>query len=364
MNNCVSSVYIHIPFCRKICSYCDFCKFYYNAQMVNNYLQALQKEIAQNYKHEQIKTLYIGGGTPSCLDTKELQQLLDMLTIFPLQQDYEYTIECNIDDINENFLKLIRQYPINRLSIGVQSFNPQKGLILNRYANYDDVYQKIQLCHAYGFHNINIDLIYAVPGETIAILKQDLALILQLPITHISTYSLMIMKNTILYNQNYEPIDEILDAQMYELITDTLTQKGYIHYEVSNFAQKGYESKHNLQYWHNCEYYGFGLGASGYLNNIRYTNTRSFNDYIQGKYLFEEEKLTLQDEMEYEIILGLRKLKGINVALFQEKFQQDIFTVYKLEPLLAQKQLIYQNGYLYINPQYLYIMNEILLAII
>ncbi len=364
MNKKVNSVYIHIPFCRKICSYCDFCKFYYNEKMVNNYLEALSKEISQNYEHEQIKTLYIGGGTPSCLNMKELKKLLDILTIFPLEKDYEYTIECNIDDIKEDFLKLISQYKINRLSIGVQSFNKQKGSILKRYASYDDVYQKINLCHDYGLHNINIDLIYAVPGETIAILKQDLNLILKLPITHISTYSLMIMKNTILYNQNYQPIDEMLDAQMYELIIKTLAQKGYIHYEVSNFAKKGYESKHNLQYWNNNHYYGFGLGSSGYLKNIRYTNTRSFNDYLLGKYRLEEEKLTLKEEMEYEVILGLRKLKGINVSLFKEKFHQNLFDVYNLEPLLAKKQLIYDNGYLFINPQYLYIMNEILLAII
>ena len=356
------SVYIHIPFCKTICSYCDFCKFYYNEKWVDLYLKTLEKEINQNYQNDLIETIYIGGGTPSSLNTKELIILFNIIKIFKLANDYEITIECNLNDINEEFIKLITSNKINRISIGIESFNKDNLKLLNREASYKKAKKIIKLCHKYNLNNINIDLIYAIPNESIKVLKKDLKLVKKLNVPHISTYSLILEKHTMLAYQNIQNIDEDIDFQMYQLITKKL--KKYNHYEISNFAKKGYKSKHNLTYWYNEQYYGFGLCASGYIDNVRYTNTRNLSSYIKGNYLLEKEVLSKKDIMNYEIILGMRLLKGININNFNQKYQTDIFKEYNLSTLINNKDLIVKKGNIFINPEKLYIMNEILIKLV
>ena len=192
------SVYVHIPFCRTICTYCDFCKLNYNPDFVLTYLIALEKEIKENFNHEEINTLYIGGGTPSTLTIPELKKLFNIMQVFKLSDDYEYTFECNISDIRVELLELLKENRVNRISIGVESFNKKNLKFLGREANFKETKDKINLCKKMGFDNINVDLMYAINNESIYTLKSDIRKILKLKVPHISTYSLMIEKNTLL----------------------------------------------------------------------------------------------------------------------------------------------------------------------
>ena len=273
-------VYIHIPFCKNICSYCDFCKVLYNKKWVVEYLKKLKEEIKERYMGETIKTMYIGGGNPSTLSLKEIEYLLALTSLFNLSELQEFTFECNVEDINKELLELLKKYKVNRLSIGIESFDKNKLAIMKRNADYNDVKEKISLIRSLGFDNINLDLIYALPNEKMSVLKKDLKLLVSLNPEHISTYSLMIEDNTFLKYQKSNNIDEELDASMYEYICKKMPKKGYIHYEVSNFSKPGYESKHNLVYWNNKEYYGFGCGASGYISGVRYDNTKNLTKYF------------------------------------------------------------------------------------
>ena len=358
------SVYIHIPFCKSICSYCDFCKFYYHKKWVNDYLTILEKEIKDRYLDEKVKTIYIGGGTPSALDANELTFLFKTLQIFNLEDNYEFTFECNLNDITEDLVKFLKQNGVNRISIGIESFNEYNLKFLNRKADFKDALNKINICKKNGIDNINVDLIYALPNEKISTLKKDLKLIKKLNVKHISTYSLMIEKHTLLSYQNIKPINEESDYKMYHLICKILKRYGFKHYEVSNFAKEGYESQHNLVYWNNDEYYGFGLGASGYIDGIRYNNTRNLTEYLKGNYVLDEEILSMQDKMNYEIMLGLRKIEGINVKQFYEKYHVNIQNKYEIEKFIRSKDLIYKKGNIFINPDKLYVMNEILVKLV
>ena len=356
------SVYIHIPFCKNICSYCDFCKFIYNEKWVGAYLTGLNNEIKDRYMDDPIKTIYIGGGTPSALSIDELKRLFKIISVFNTNDLEEFTFECNLSDINEGLLEILKNYKVNRLSIGIQSFNKKNLEFMERNADFKDALKKVDLCHQYGFNNINLDLMYAIPGETLKDLKKDLNLFLKLNPTHISTYSLILEDHTKLSSKNVSYIEEELDYEMFKLISKKLNSAN--HYEISNFSIPGYESKHNLVYWNNEEYYGFGLGASGYIDDIRYQNTKNLKEYLLGNYVLEKEILGLKEKMDYEIMLGLRKLKGINILEFRNKYNKDIEEVYNLKPLLKSRDLIKKKGYIFINPQKIYIMNEILIKII
>lgn len=360
----LDTVYIHIPFCHNICSYCDFCKFNYEKSWVMKYLVSLEKEIAERYMDEEIKKLYIGGGTPSVLDKKELEFLFLIIKKIKLAKEYEFTFECNLEDINEELIDILLKGGVNRISVGIESFNESKLKFLERKASFSDARRKINLLKQKGLTNINIDFMYAIPGESVNILKKDLRLFVKLDVTHISTYSLIIEPNTKLSARHITEISEDLDADMYDYICKYLAKKGYKHYEISNFAKEGYESKHNLTYWNNEEYYGFGLGASGYTFDVRYTNTRSLTQYNSGKYVLTEEILSQKDKMDYEIILGLRKLEGINLKTFYEKYHINMQNKYPIEKLIENNDLIYKDGNIFINPDKLYIMNEILLKLV
>jgi oxygen-independent coproporphyrinogen III oxidase len=360
----MEAVYIHIPFCKSICSYCDFCKVLYNETWVNNYLDALKKEITERYNGETIKTLYIGGGTPSSLSSSALIKLFDLLKIIKLNADYEFTYECNINDLTSDFLNYLKLNGVNRLSIGIESFNKNKLAFMKRDTDFKDAQAKIKLCRQIGFNNLNLDLIYGLPHETIHTLKKDVLALIKLHPEHISTYSLIIEDNTLIGINKMLPIDEDTDYEMYYTICNMLKHHGYTHYEVSNFCLLGFASLHNTNYWLNQEYYGFGLGASGYIGNIRYENTRSLTKYLNGTYLFKENLLSKEEDMDNFVMLGFRLLKGINLQTFYNRFQINFQEHYDIQKLLNEKHLIYDDGYLKINPKEIYIMNEILIKII
>lgn len=358
------SVYIHIPFCQTICTYCDFCKFYYRKDWVDQYLKQLQNEMELYYKKEPVKTLYIGGGTPSSLSLKELETLFQILDMLDLTQCTEFTFECNIENITKEKAEFLFMHKVNRISIGVETFHNHHLKFLNRSHDKQEVKEKIEMLKKIGFSNINVDLIYALPNETIEEVKEDLALLFSLEVPHISTYSLMIEPHTILKIKNQEPIDEDLDFEMYETIRGQAREHGFIHYETSNFAKKGFESKHNLVYWENEEYYGFGIGASGYINSIRYQNTRNWNQYVKGNYRLEEHQLEKNEIIENELILGLRKINGISLKQFYQKYHKNIKDYPIIKQLLKEGKLEENDGNIKIVESYIYISNQILCQII
>lgn len=360
----IKAVYIHIPFCNSICSYCDFCKVVYNSSWIKPYFARLEEEIDNAYLGETIETLYIGGGTPSALNLDELCELFKIVSKFKISKNIEFTFECNLNDLTPEKLEFLYKAGVNRLSVGIESFNEEKLKFMNRKATFKDAKEKIDLARKIGFKNINIDLMYAIPSEEDRDLIKDLRLFLKLNPEHISTYSLMIEKNTLVGLNKIKPIEEERDSKMYEITCNTLKKAGYNHYEVSNFAKVGYESKHNLTYWNNEEYYGFGCGASGFITGVRYENTKSLTEYLKGNFVSSKTLMSKIDNMENELILGFRKLKGINLENFYNKYHENMQDVFPIKPLIKSEELIYKNGMISVNPKKLYIMNEILIKLI
>lgn len=362
MNN-IKSCYIHIPFCSNICSYCDFCKFYYQDTLVEQYLDILLKEISERYRGNFLDTIYIGGGTPSVLSISQLEKLLNGLSCLQYSLETEFTIECNLLDITEEKLQLFQKYGINRLSIGIQSSHAENLQLLERNYTRKEIVSYLMLAKKY-FSNINLDLIYAIPGETIKMLREDLEFFLSLDVPHISAYSLMIEEHTKLGIQKRKPISEELDQRMYEIIHQTFTEYGYSHYEISNYAYVGYESRHNQTYWSNRQYYGFGLGASGYVGDIRYTNTKNIKKYLSGNYLKEQETISSSIDASNYAILGFRTLKGICKTEFLEKIGVDFKQYFDIDTLLKENIILETENSYYLNPNYWYISNEILVKFI
>ena len=357
----IKSAYIHIPFCDTICSYCDFCKVYYHKELILPYLSALENEIKNNYKGESLSTIYVGGGTPSSLSKEELRKLLEILSVLKKEETCEYTVECNIENITEEKIKLFSSFGVNRISIGVQTFQEKYLSFLNRKHTNEEVFEKLDMIKKY-IPNLNIDLIYAIPGETLEELDNDLEQFLSLEVPHISTYSLIIEENTVLNNKSIKPIDEELDFKMYELIEKKLNQ--YHHYEISNFSFPGYESKHNLTYWNNDEYYGFGSGSSGYVDGVRYTNTKSINHYLKEYKRVEENRISLKEKIENEFILGFRKLDGISITNFEKKYGKNPIHFKTVEYFIDKNMLEVKGDFLRISKDYIYIFNEILVSFI
>lgn len=356
-------IYIHIPFCNQICSYCDFPKLLYNKKYINTYLDSLEEEIKTRYKNELVTSIFIGGGTPTSLDYQELERLLSITNIFNKDKNIEFTIESNVESLDLNKIKLLKSYNINRVSLGVQSFNNNILKSLNRNHTKQTVLNLITNLKENNIFNISIDLIYGVNPD-LTIIKEDLNDFLKLDIPHLSYYSLIIEKHTILAINKTRYIDEEIEYQMYKYIETTLTSNGYIHYETSNYSKDNYYSKHNLNYWDNGEYYGFGLGAVSYLNNYRISNTKSLTKYLKNNFLSNRIYEDKSTRISNTLILGLRKIKGINIIKFKKKYNLDITTLYNIKDLIKEDKLILSNNHLYINPKYYYLSNEILMNLI
>lgn len=362
LNQKNKSCYIHIPFCDHICSYCDFCKMFYNSNFVDRYLLELEKEIDSLYSNEVLDTIYIGGGTPSCLSVDELEKLFRIINKLKRSKSCEYTIEGNFNSTSKEKLDLYKKYGVNRLSFGIESIDKNNLRLLDRSLDKDEVIDIINYSKSIDLDNINVDLIYAIPGEDINTLDKDIDFILSLDVKHISTYSLMIEDNTKLKINNTKYIEEDIDYSMYKHICNRLNN--YNHYEISNFSTLGYESRHNLCYWKNDNYYGFGLGASSYINNIRYTNTKSLNKYLDGKYILDKEILNKEDIIEYEIILNLRLKEGIDLLYFKDKYNIELNKLYDYNNLVKGKLLVLDNNKLYIPEDKLYVSNEIIVKLL
>ena len=361
----VKSAYIHIPFCEKICSYCDFCKMFYNEELVNKYLEELSNDISDSYNNEVLDTIYIGGGTPSSLNIKQLNKLFKILSNLKLNNNYEYTIECNFDNITHEKLDLFKKNNINRISFGLESINKNNLKVLDRTIDKDKVIDTINYCRNIGINNINVDLIYAINNESLIDLLEDIKFIKSLNITHISTYSLILEEHTKLFIEGYKYIDEDLDREMYDLICTEL--KEYDHYEISNFAKdKKYRSRHNLTYWKNNEYFGFGLSSSGYEGQVRYEKTRSINKYLNHDYIKEDgiEYLSTKDKIYYEVILNLRTKDGIDLDEFKKRYSTTLDKYYDYQELINHKHLVLENNHLFIPYDLWYISNSIIVELL
>lgn len=363
-SNSVHSMYVHIPFCDSICTYCDFCKMLYNKKMVDRYLEAMDRELSSVYKNEVLDTLYIGGGTPSSLNLLELERLFSILKRVKLSKNYEFTFEANLESLSLEKIDLLKKYGVNRVSIGVESTNRKHLITLNRTMDEKKLVSTINYLKEVGITNINVDLIYALLNETLSDLESDIDFILSLDVSHISTYSLILEENTLMYIKGVKNVDSSLDADMYKLICEKLKMNGYIHYEISNFCKEGYQSMHNLTYWMNDRYYGIGLGSSGYLEDIRYTNTRSINDYCREKFILEQTELNTNDDIFNEVMLGLRTSYGIDKKRFYNKYHKKIEDVFDIDDLILNKILISSDKNLRVSEEYFYVLNSVLVNIL
>ncbi len=323
-----TSAYVHIPFCTQICYYCDFSKVFIKNQPVDSYLEHLIEEY-DSYDIKKLRTLYIGGGTPTALSAPQLAFLLEKLTDkLDLSYLEELTIEANPGDLDEEKIAVLKDSPVNRVSLGVQTFNDRMLKQIGRSHLEKDIYENISNLKKAGFDNISIDLIYALPKQTMEDVKINVAKAIALDIPHMSLYSLILENHTVFMNRMRRgklPLPkEDLEAEMFEYIIAELEKAGFEHYEISNFSKPGFESRHNLMYWDNAEYYGIGAGASGYIDGIRYKNHGPIRHYLQaveaGNPRVQEEVLTLNEKMEEEMFLGMRKKSGVSKKRFEEKF--------------------------------------------
>ncbi len=356
-------VYIHIPFCKKICSYCDFCKMYLNDKYITEYLVALEKEIKNRYKGDIVKSIYIGGGTPSSIGYDNIVKLFDIISIFNKGSNIEITMECNPEDITPELVHLFKENGVNRVSLGVQSFDEDILKELNRSHTRDMVRNSRRALKNGGIDNINIDLIYGV-NEDINVIKRDLEEFIKLDIPHISYYSLILEKNTRMYIDKRKYINEDIEVKMYNFIREFLKLKGYNHYEISNYSRAGFESVHNRIYWENGEYYGFGLGAVSYLDWERINNTRNFSKYVKNLNIYDIIKEDLDTRMDNEIMLGLRMRRGVSRRKFRERYDRDIDEVYEIEGLVSLGVLDDNGEYVSINEDYVYVSNEVIVRVI
>ena len=317
------SLYIHIPFCEHICSYCDFPKLQYFSSFSSLYLKQLKKELDSYHIDHPLRTIYVGGGTPSALSLDELRDLLEMIDPYT-GNVIEYTFEANPESLSIDKIKLLKAHKVNRISLGVESTQEKYLKVMNRHHSFLDVRKVIDNLVDEGIDNINVDLILGLPNMNLKDLKMDLDNLLTLPIKHISCYSLTVSPHTAFYINGIKPQDDDLMREYYDFVHYYLLDKGFIHYEVSNWAKEGYMSQHNLTYWKNEEYYGVGLGASGYIDNIRYTNTKSINQYNEGKNERSEEVVDLESMKTYMIMTNLRTIYGLDLKKYQSLFNENL----------------------------------------
>ena len=336
-------IYIHIPFCKQKCFYCDFCSFANKNEMQEKYVETVINEI-KNITHKKkytVTTIYLGGGTPSILNPEYIKNILqEIKSSFKILDDAEITIEINPGTVNEEKLKRYKEYGINRLSIGLQSANDKILKNIGRIHDYKQFEETFFFARKCGFKNINVDLMIGLPTQAIEDVKQTLEKIIQKNPEHISVYSLIIEEGTIiekLINENKLQLpDEETERIMYWTVVNELKENGYNQYEISNFSKKTYESKHNTNCWKQKQYIGLGTSAHSYLNKKRYSNTNNIEEYIKNiqesnisKNITIHEEQTEESTMNEYMLLGLRMIQGININEFKQKFKTDPTIKYK-----------------------------------
>ena len=360
-------IYVHIPFCVKKCHYCDFCSFStLSSEVRAKYIDTLVAEI-QSFKSDakiSVDSIFFGGGTPSLLSPDEFERIHNAISsAFDILPSAEFTVEVNPKTVDEKKLKSYKSCGVNRISIGMQSVNEKELKMLGRIHNYADFEDAYKLVRFVGFENVNVDLMYGIPDQTKASLMKTLDALIRLSPEHISAYGLIIEKGTPFYdNRRSLPLPtEDQECDMYDLICTRLSDSGYRHYEISNYAKNGKESRHNLKYWRCGEYIGFGVAAYSYFRGMRFGNSDSIDEYLSEnakEYISKEEA-----EPRYEyVMLGLRLADGISLSEYKDKFGVDFLLgrENKISEYINSGYMIMQNGRLFLTEKGFYVSNTIL----
>ena len=373
-------LYVHIPFCVRKCEYCDFLSAPAGADTQQEYVRNLLLEIEQKgvrCTDYEVTTIFFGGGTPSILKAGWIADILDAIhRNFKVRKDAEITIECNPGTLTFEKLSIYKSAGINRISVGLQSASDAELRELGRVHTYEDFLKSYDLIRKKGFSNVNIDLMAALPGQTLKSYEQTLRRVLALKPEHISAYSLIIEEGTPFY-EKYEA-DELLrekgekpqmlpseetERLMYERTKELLFAHGYERYEISNYARRGYACRHNIGYWRRENYLGFGLGSASLLENERFHNTTDLTDYLGGDYLaYEQEKLDKKSQMEEFMFLGLRMTDGISTECFRQTFGLTVELVYGpvLEQQIADQLLRKEDGRIFLTERGLDVSNYVM----
>ena len=352
MENQEIGIYVHIPFCKKKCDYCDFISYCGKDSIIPKYIEAVKKEIELQKIKPQITTIYIGGGTPSYIDSKYIKEIMAEIKKKNVIENAEITIEVNPGTVTKEKLEDYISCGINRISIGLQSTQDNLLQEIGRIHNFEQFLETYNLAKNVGFKNINVDLMLGLPNQRIKDLKESLEKIIKLKPKHISVYSLIVEDNTPIAKKielhELELPDEELERNMYWYVKNTLELNGYIHYEISNFAKKGYESKHNMNCWRQKEYIGIGVAAHSYRDITRYSNTINLEEYIRNVKSGNLERNRIIHEIQKEddtkkefMLLGLRTIGGVKISDFKNKFGDNPIYLYRNElKKLSEEKLI------------------------
>ncbi len=367
-------MYIHIPFCKAKCHYCDFTSFSGEDKIIDRYIENMIKELniyKNNIKNFRIKTIFIGGGTPSHIDVKYIEKILKFIREnFNTENLQEVSIETNPGTINFEKAKRYKDAGIDRISMGVQTLNNSHLKNIGRIHSENEVYESLEILKRVGFTNINLDFIFGLPDESIEDVEENLRKIEKLKVSHISYYGLILEEGTPLYdlekNGKLNLVSDIEEREMYYLIKRKLKAMGYHHYEISNFAIKDHECKHNILYWEIEEYIGIGLSSHSFLDGRRYWNRDKFTSYFSD---IEKEILPIQSgediKLETEIseftIMGLRLIKGIDKELFKNRFHRDIYYYYKenIKKHIDNKLLVEDDSHIKLTDRGMDLSNQV-----
>jgi len=360
----MAGIYIHIPFCIQRCSYCNFFSVV-SINLVNEVINAIIKELSirKDYlKNEPVQTIYFGGGTPSLLTIQQIEKLLNAVyTNFPVEKNAEITFEANPDDLTKNYLFDLKKVGINRLSIGIQSFDDDKLKILNRRHNATQAHEAVREAQKAGFNNISIDLIYGLPFQSLDEWETDLDKAFSLSIQHLSAYGLTFEEKTLLSKQKekkiIEPADEELMIKMYELLLEESSKKGFDAYEISNFSLPGFYSRHNSSYWNQTPYLGVGPSAHSYNGISRQWNVAAIQKYTEGilknSSFYEQEILSLEDRYNEYVLLGLRTKNGINIDALEQNFGTELkdFCLENIKTFIDNEKVYWCGSFLRLNTE-------------
>ena len=353
MKNKEIGIYVHIPFCKRKCDYCDFISFSNKDSKIQEYIEAVKKEIELQKIKSEITTIYVGGGTPSYIESKYIKEIIEEIKKKNVSNDAEITIEINPGTVTLEKLRDYKESGINRLSIGLQTTQNELLKQIGRIHDFEQFIETYKMARKEGFKNINVDLMLGLPNQRIKDLKDSLEKVIELQPEHISVYSLIVEEGTPICNKiekgDLELPEEELERNMYWYVKNTLELNGYKHYEISNFARKGYESKHNLNCWNQKEYVGIGLAAHSYRDITRYSNTEQMGEYIRNVKNQNLERNRIIHEIQKEddtkkeyMILGLRQIDGIKISKFKEKFGDNPIYLFRNElKKLSDENLIY-----------------------
>ncbi len=371
----VKGMYLHIPFCHQICFYCDFNKVFFKDQPVDAYIESMGKELAlwkqQGALDVPLETVFLGGGTPTALEPAQLERLLELIHQYvPMSDNVEWSSEANPDELTREKMEVLFKGGVNRLSMGVQTFDQDLLKRLGRTHANDDVLRAVETAREVGFTNISFDLMYGLPGQTMAQWDETLERAFAFGMPHFSAYSLIIEPKTVFYNLmvkgKLNTVTEDLEGDMYERLMDEMEKHGLHQYEISNFAKPGHESRHNLLYWDNEEYIGVGAGAHGYVHGVRYSNHGPLKKYMEPlesgqRPVLDATTVSVKAQMEEEMFLGLRKTAGVDMAHFNQKFGAPLEQVYGeiLQSEKAKGNLAVEQGRVKLTQKGRFVGNEV-----